>query len=101
MPYRLASELLLIKAKISLSNWALLVARVILDEAITNLNPDFFWFGVDEIDLKLGIRTSEFINFVKPFIVNCSEKSPQLEGSQPSYDIPGGRMINIVATSQY
>uniref|UniRef100_A0A0V0H748 Putative ovule protein n=1 Tax=Solanum chacoense TaxID=4108 RepID=A0A0V0H748_SOLCH len=51
---------------------------VILDEAITNLNPDFFWFGVDEIDLKLGIRPSEFINFVKPFIVNCSEKSPQL-----------------------
>lgn len=49
-----------------------------MDEAITNLNPDFFWFGVDEIDLKLGIRTSEFINFVKPFIVNCSEKSPQL-----------------------
>ncbi|MCD7462136.1 hypothetical protein HAX54_047837 [Datura stramonium] len=46
--------------------------RVILDEAITKLNPDFFWFGGGEIDLKLGIRTSEFIDFVKPFIVNCS-----------------------------
>ncbi|OIT21267.1 PREDICTED: uncharacterized protein LOC109219141 [Nicotiana attenuata] len=45
---------------------------VILDEAIAKLNPDFFWFGGGEIDLKLGIRTSEFINFVKPFIVNCS-----------------------------
>ncbi|KAJ8526791.1 hypothetical protein K7X08_029268 [Anisodus acutangulus] len=45
---------------------------VILDEAITKLNPDFFWFGGGEIDLKLGIRTSEFIDFVKPFIVNCS-----------------------------
>ncbi|XP_059276002.1 uncharacterized protein LOC132030396 [Lycium ferocissimum] len=45
---------------------------VILDEAITKLNPDFFWFGGGEIDLKLGIRTSEFIDFVKPFITNCS-----------------------------
>ncbi|CAH1453749.1 unnamed protein product [Lactuca virosa] len=45
---------------------------VILDEAIVKLNPDFFWLGGGEIDLKLGIRTSEFINFAKPFIVNCS-----------------------------
>ncbi|XP_006358353.1 uncharacterized protein [Solanum tuberosum] len=45
---------------------------VILDEAIAKLNPDFFWLGGGEIDLKLGMRTSEFIKFVKPFIVNCS-----------------------------
>ncbi|KAI5328516.1 PREDICTED: YbaK/aminoacyl-tRNA synthetase-associated [Prunus dulcis] len=45
---------------------------VILDEAIQKLSPDFFWLGGGEIDLKLGIRTSEFINFVKPFIVSCS-----------------------------
>ncbi|KAI3691654.1 hypothetical protein L6452_31454 [Arctium lappa] len=45
---------------------------VILDEAIVKLHPDFFWLGGGEIDLKLGIRTSEFINFAKPFIVNCS-----------------------------
>ncbi|KAL7160348.1 hypothetical protein ABFS83_01G088800 [Erythranthe nasuta] len=45
---------------------------VILDEAIVKLNPDFFWLGGGEIDLKLGIRTSEFVNYVKPFIVNCS-----------------------------
>ncbi|XP_059642568.1 uncharacterized protein LOC132284475 [Cornus florida] len=45
---------------------------VILDEAIVKLNSVFFWLGGGEIDLKLGIRTSEFINFVKPFIVNCS-----------------------------
>ncbi|CAN6923146.1 unnamed protein product [Brassica oleracea] len=42
---------------------------VILDEAITKLRPDFFWLGGGEIDLKLGVRTSEFIDFVKPFIV--------------------------------
>ncbi|KAF2299025.1 hypothetical protein GH714_030065 [Hevea brasiliensis] len=45
---------------------------VILDEAIVRLNPDFFWLGGGEVDLKLGINTSEFINFVKPFIVGCS-----------------------------
>ncbi|KAL3497470.1 hypothetical protein ACH5RR_040202 [Cinchona calisaya] len=45
---------------------------VILDEAMAKLNPNFFWLGGGEIDLKLGIRTSEFIDFVKPFIVNCS-----------------------------
>ncbi|KAB2621071.1 hypothetical protein D8674_037650 [Pyrus ussuriensis x Pyrus communis] len=45
---------------------------VILDEAIEKLNPDFFWLGGSEVDLKLGIRTSEFINFAKPFIVSCS-----------------------------
>ncbi|XWS49755.1 hypothetical protein CRYUN_Cryun12cG0030000 [Craigia yunnanensis] len=45
---------------------------VILDEAIVKLKPDFFWLGGGEVDLKLGIRTPEFINFVKPFIVSCS-----------------------------
>ncbi|XP_062074725.1 uncharacterized protein LOC133778729 [Humulus lupulus] len=45
---------------------------VILDEAITKLNPDFFWLGGGEVDLKLGIRTSEFVSSVRPFIVNCS-----------------------------
>ncbi|KAB2622443.1 hypothetical protein D8674_024625 [Pyrus ussuriensis x Pyrus communis] len=45
---------------------------VILDEAIEKPNPDFFWLGGSEVDLKLGIRTSEFINFAKPFIVSCS-----------------------------
>ncbi|GFP81778.1 hypothetical protein PHJA_000321100 [Phtheirospermum japonicum] len=48
------------------------MTRVILDEAIVKLNPDFFWLGGGEIDLKLGIRTSEFIDYVKPFIINCS-----------------------------
>ncbi|WOG86269.1 hypothetical protein DCAR_0205470 [Daucus carota subsp. sativus] len=45
---------------------------IILDEAIVKLDPDFFWMGGGDIDLKLGIRTSEFINYLNPFIVNCS-----------------------------
>ncbi|GFQ04488.1 hypothetical protein PHJA_002592700 [Phtheirospermum japonicum] len=43
---------------------------VILDESIVKLKPDFFWLGSGEIDHKLGIRTSEFIDYVKPFIIN-------------------------------
>ncbi|XP_042051577.1 uncharacterized protein LOC121796871 [Salvia splendens] len=45
---------------------------VILDEAIVKLNPDFFWLGGGEVDIKLGIKTPEFINYTKPFIINCS-----------------------------
>ncbi|XAR54964.1 hypothetical protein NMG60_11030318 [Bertholletia excelsa] len=45
---------------------------VILDEAIVKLNPDFFWLGGGDVFLKLGIRTSEFISCVKPFIVSIS-----------------------------
>ncbi|KAK4751745.1 hypothetical protein SAY87_020543 [Trapa incisa] len=45
---------------------------VIIDEAIVKLSPDFIWLGGGEVDLKLGIRTSDFVNFAKPFIVSCS-----------------------------
>ncbi|CAN1185937.1 hypothetical protein LINPERHAP2_LOCUS37859 [Linum perenne] len=48
---------------------------VILDEAIVKLDPDFFWLGGGEVDLKLGIRTSEFVSSVKPFIFSCSSSS--------------------------
>ncbi|KAJ0048471.1 hypothetical protein Pint_15896 [Pistacia integerrima] len=50
----------------------IIALKVVLDEAIVKLNPDFFWLGGGEVDLKLGIKTSEFINFVRPFIVSCS-----------------------------
>ncbi|XP_072958049.1 uncharacterized protein [Typha angustifolia] len=45
---------------------------VILDEAITKLDPDFFWLGGGEVDLKLGIRTPQFTSAFKPFVVSCS-----------------------------
>ncbi|KAK1262535.1 hypothetical protein QJS04_geneDACA021656 [Acorus gramineus] len=45
---------------------------VILDEAIARLDPDFFWLGGGEVDLKLGIRTPQFIDSIKPFVVSCS-----------------------------
>ncbi|KAK9716402.1 hypothetical protein RND81_06G230300 [Saponaria officinalis] len=45
---------------------------VILDEAIVKLSPDYFWLGGGEVYLKMGVRTSEFIRFTKPFIFSCS-----------------------------
>ncbi|EHA8588554.1 hypothetical protein COCNU_scaffold005770G000010 [Cocos nucifera] len=45
---------------------------VILDEAIAKLDPDFFWLGGGEVDLKLGIRTSQFISAINPFVMSCS-----------------------------
>ncbi|KAK7265917.1 hypothetical protein RJT34_33542 [Clitoria ternatea] len=45
---------------------------VILDEAIVKLTPDFFWLGGGEVDLKLGIRASQLIKILNPFIVICS-----------------------------
>ncbi|GBG78434.1 hypothetical protein CBR_g26463 [Chara braunii] len=46
---------------------------VILSHEITNLNPPFFWLGGGEVDLKLGIRTDDFIRLVDPFIVDCTD----------------------------
>ncbi|KAL6177090.1 hypothetical protein ACLB2K_048616 [Fragaria x ananassa] len=57
------------------SKYYVVVVQVILDEAIQKLNPDFFWLGGGEVDLKLGIKTSQFINVVKPFIVSCSSST--------------------------
>ncbi|KMZ57497.1 Proline--tRNA ligase, partial [Zostera marina] len=45
---------------------------VILDEAIVKLKPDFFWLGGGEVDLKLGIRTRQFLKSFKPFVIRCS-----------------------------
>ncbi|GJN21772.1 hypothetical protein PR202_gb09286 [Eleusine coracana subsp. coracana] len=45
---------------------------VIIDEAITKLDEDFFWLGGGEVDLKLGMRTSQFLNAFRPFVVKCS-----------------------------
>jgi len=46
--------------------------QVIIDEAITKLDEDFFWLGGGEVDLKLGMRTSQFLSAFSPFVVKCS-----------------------------
>ncbi|KAJ4759376.1 YbaK/aminoacyl-tRNA synthetase-associated domain-containing protein [Rhynchospora pubera] len=45
---------------------------VIIDEAITKLEEDYFWLGGGEVDLKLGMKTSQFLSAFKPFVVKCS-----------------------------
>ncbi|OEL17728.1 hypothetical protein BAE44_0021248 [Dichanthelium oligosanthes] len=46
--------------------------QVIIDEAITKLDEGFFWLGGGEVDLKLGVRTSQFLSAFCPFVVKCS-----------------------------
>jgi hypothetical protein len=46
--------------------------QVIIDEAIIKLDEDFFWLGGGEVDLKLGMRTSQFLNAFTPLVVKCS-----------------------------
>jgi len=46
--------------------------QVIIDEAITKLDEDFFWLGGGEVDLKLGMRTSQYLSAFSPFVVKCS-----------------------------
>ncbi|BBN06786.1 hypothetical protein MPTK1_3g23870 [Marchantia polymorpha subsp. ruderalis] len=44
---------------------------VILSDAIVRLQPEYFWLGGGEVDLKLGLRTEDFIRILSPFIVDC------------------------------
>ncbi|KAG6549064.1 hypothetical protein Mapa_009507 [Marchantia paleacea] len=44
---------------------------VILSDAIVHLQPEYFWLGGGEVDLKLGLRTQDFIRILNPFIVDC------------------------------
>jgi hypothetical protein len=46
--------------------------QVILSDAIVKLEPDYFWLGGGEVDLKLGIKTLDFTQIVKPFITDCT-----------------------------
>nr|CAB3447440.1 unnamed protein product [Digitaria exilis] len=54
------------------SKYYVVVVQVIIDEAITKLAEDFFWLGGGEVDLKLGMRTSQFTSAFSPFVVKCS-----------------------------
>jgi hypothetical protein len=53
-------------------DWCL---QVILSDAIVKLEPDYFWLGGGEVDLKLGIKTLDFTQIVKPFITDCTYSS--------------------------
>ena len=45
---------------------------LILSDEIAKLQPNFFWMGGGEQDLKLGMTVPDFINAYKPLIVDCT-----------------------------
>ena len=45
---------------------------IVLSHKVAELQPDFFWLGGGEVDLKLGFRASDFVDAYKPFIVDCT-----------------------------
>eukprot|EP00775_Hariotina_reticulata_P009630 gene9630-9790_t len=45
---------------------------VILSHQIAKLQPDVFFIGAGEVDLKVGLRAAEFINLYKPMVVDCT-----------------------------
>lgn len=49
----------------------MIFVQVILSDAIVKLEAGFFWLGGGEVDLKLGIRTSDFVRIINPFVVDC------------------------------
>ena len=53
-------------------HFVVIIVQIILSKAIVDLSPDFFWLGGGEVDLKLGIQTSQFIDLLNPFIVDVS-----------------------------
>ncbi|KAK9785348.1 hypothetical protein WJX73_010804 [Symbiochloris irregularis] len=45
---------------------------VLLSHRIANLQPDFFWMGGGEVDLKVGMRVSEFVAKYRPIVMDCT-----------------------------
>ena len=45
---------------------------IILSDRISKLQPPYFYLGGGEVDLKLGIDVSEFINILNPYIADIT-----------------------------
>ncbi|KAG2434772.1 hypothetical protein HXX76_007657 [Chlamydomonas incerta] len=45
---------------------------IILSSKITQLDPEFFWMGAGEVDLKVGMSVNEFIEAYQPFVIDCT-----------------------------
>ncbi|PNW80986.1 hypothetical protein CHLRE_07g338250v5 [Chlamydomonas reinhardtii] len=45
---------------------------IILSSKITQLDPEFFWMGAGEVDLKVGMSVKEFIEAYQPFVIDCT-----------------------------
>jgi len=47
---------------------------VILSHSIVALQPDFFFLGGGEVDLKLGMHAAEFVKAYQPLVVDCTNE---------------------------
>lgn len=45
---------------------------IIMSHRIAQLNPDFFWLGAGEVDLKVGLSAAEFVEKYHPHVVDCT-----------------------------
>ena len=45
---------------------------MIVSHKIAQLNPEIFWLGGGEVDLKLGLSWAEFAAVYRPYVVDCT-----------------------------
>lgn len=45
---------------------------IILSHEITKLQPDFFFLGAGEVDVKVGFSAAEFVDKYQPMVVDCT-----------------------------
>jgi prolyl-tRNA editing enzyme YbaK/EbsC (Cys-tRNA(Pro) deacylase) len=45
---------------------------IIFSHRIAALDPDVFWLGAGEVDLKLGMSAAVFISAYAPHVVDCT-----------------------------
>jgi len=45
---------------------------VIMSHQIAKLQPDFFFLGAGEVDLKVGFSAAEFVEKYKPMVLDCT-----------------------------
>jgi prolyl-tRNA editing enzyme YbaK/EbsC (Cys-tRNA(Pro) deacylase) len=45
---------------------------IIISHEILKLQPDFFWLGAGEVDLKVGISAGEFVERYGAMVVDCT-----------------------------
>lgn len=45
---------------------------VIISHRITQLQPDFFWLGAGEVDLKVGLSAAEFVRAYNAIVIDCT-----------------------------
>ena len=45
---------------------------IIMSDRIAKLEPDVFWLGAGEVDLKVGMSAADFIKAYEPHVVECT-----------------------------